>query len=67
LQTWARANTLLVPGPQPIVDEQVYDHTVEALLAAVEETPEDVRTLGVVGHDPSVGERSPPSRRVRQL
>jgi phosphohistidine phosphatase len=56
LQTWERANASLVPGPQPIVDEQIYDNTVEALLAAIEETPEDVRTLAVVGHDPSVGE-----------
>ena len=34
-------------GPRPIADEQVYDNTVEALLAAIEETPEDVRCRGV--------------------
>jgi len=56
LQTWERANASLVPGPPPIVDEQIYDDTVEALLAAIEGPPEDVRTRAVVGHDPSVGE-----------
>jgi phosphohistidine phosphatase len=43
LRTWERANASLVPRPQPIVDEQIYDSTVEALLAAIEETP---RTCG---------------------
>jgi phosphohistidine phosphatase len=55
-QTWDRAGAPLVPDLQPIVDPRIYDNTVEALLAAIRETPEDVRTLAVVGHNPSVGE-----------
>jgi phosphohistidine phosphatase len=56
VQTWERAGAALEPGPSPVVDERIYDNTVEALLAAIQETPEDVRTLAVVGHNPSVSE-----------
>ena len=55
-QTWKRAATGLVAGPQPVVDERIYDNTVEALLEVLRETPEDVRTVAVVGHNPSIGE-----------
>jgi phosphohistidine phosphatase len=55
-QTWELASAPLISGVQPIVDERIYDNTVEALLEAIRETPEDVRTLAVVGHNPSVGE-----------
>jgi phosphohistidine phosphatase len=55
-QTWEGAGTQLVPDLEPIVDPRIYDNTVEALLAAIRETPEDVRTLAVVGHNPSIGE-----------
>jgi phosphohistidine phosphatase len=54
-QTWELAGARLLPGRQPMVDERIYDNTVEALLEAIRETPEDVRTLAVVGHNPSVG------------
>jgi phosphohistidine phosphatase len=56
VQTWEQAGAALVPGPRPIVDARIYENTVEALLAAIRESPEDVRTLAVVGHNPSVGE-----------
>ncbi|MGK5110846.1 SixA phosphatase family protein [Geodermatophilus sp. CPCC 205506] len=55
-QTWAQASAALESGRQPIVDSRIYDNTVEALLAAVRETSEDVRILAVVGHNPSVAE-----------
>jgi phosphohistidine phosphatase len=55
-QTWKRAATGLVAGPQPVVDERIYDNTVEALLDVLRDTPEDVRTVAVVGHNPSIGE-----------
>ena len=51
-ETWERAGA----GQQPVVDERVYDNTVEALLEAVRETPADVAVLAVVGHNPSIGE-----------
>ncbi len=56
VQTWEQTGAPLVPGLQPLVDARIYDNTVEALLAVLRETPEDVGTLAVVGHNPSVGE-----------
>jgi phosphohistidine phosphatase len=56
VQTWEQAMTALGVGLQPVVDPRIFDNTVEALLTAIQETPEDVRTLAVVGHNPSVGE-----------
>jgi phosphohistidine phosphatase len=56
VQTWEQAGGALTSGPQPTVDERIHDNTVEALLAAVRETAEDVGTLVVVGHNPAVGE-----------
>jgi phosphohistidine phosphatase len=55
-QTWERAAVPLVPALRPIVDARIYDNTVEALLAAIRETPEEVQTLAVVGHNPAIGE-----------
>ena len=55
-QTWELAGAPLVPALWPIVDRRLYDNTVEALLAAIRETPDDVATLAVVGHNPSIGE-----------
>jgi phosphohistidine phosphatase len=55
VQTWEQAGALL-HGPRPTVDTQIYDNTVEALFEAIRETPDDVRTLAVVGHNPSIGE-----------
>ena len=55
-QTWERAGAALGPDLPPIVDSRIYDNTVAALLEAIREIPEDVRTLAVVGHNPSIGE-----------
>jgi phosphohistidine phosphatase len=55
-----------------VVDPRIYDNTVEALLAAIRDTPDDVRDLVVVGHNPSIaglaaalddGEGAPAARR----
>jgi phosphohistidine phosphatase len=56
VQTWDQAGTGLPQGPRPIVDPRIYDNTVEALFAVIRETPDEVRTLAVVGHNPSIGE-----------
>ena len=56
LQTWERASGQLPQDLPPVVDARVHDNTVAALLAAVHDTPEEVRTLAVVGHNPSIGE-----------
>jgi phosphohistidine phosphatase len=55
VQTWEQAGTALAEGPQPIVDPRIYDNTVEALLEVLRETPDDLGTVVLVGHNPSVG------------
>jgi phosphohistidine phosphatase len=55
VQTWEQADAALSLGVQPIGDARIGDNTVEALLAAIRETPEDVLSVAVVGHNPSIG------------
>lgn len=55
VRTWQRAAAQLPTRPTPIVDERVYGNTVEALLAVLHETPDDVGTVALVGHNPSIG------------
>jgi phosphohistidine phosphatase len=50
-----RAGERLGQGARPTVDTRIHATTVEALLAAIRETPDDVQTLAVVGHNPSIG------------
>jgi phosphohistidine phosphatase len=50
-QTWEHAATAPVE-----VDGRIYDNTVRDLLEIVRETPDDVQTLVLVGHNPSMGE-----------
>ena len=56
VQTWAQAGGRLPEAAAPVVEARIYDNTVEGLLAAVRATPDDVRTLVLVGHNPSIGE-----------
>ena len=63
VQTWEQAGAALSSGVQPIAsgvqpigDARIGDNTVEALLAAIRETPEDALSVAVVGHNPSIGE-----------
>ena len=55
-QTWEQAAASVVLDGPPTVDERIYENTVEAVLAAITDTSEDVQTLVVVGHNPSMGE-----------
>ena len=52
MQTWEQAGR----GAPPVIDPRIYDNTVQALLAAIRDTTEDVHVLAVVGHQPSLGE-----------
>jgi phosphohistidine phosphatase len=56
VQTWEQAGTALPSGVQPIGDPRIGDNTVDALLAAIRETPEDALSVAVVGHNPSISE-----------
>ncbi|NYJ08380.1 SixA phosphatase family protein [Petropleomorpha daqingensis] len=54
VQTWAAAAEGL-GSAEPVIDPRIYDNTFDAVLAAIRETPEEVRCLAVVGHNPSIG------------
>lgn len=56
VETWDRLAAAWGPGPAPVVDARIYENTVEGLLAVVQEAPDDVRTLVVVGHNPAIRE-----------
>ena len=45
MQTWSGASEQLERAPDPLVDERIYDNTVDLLLDIVSETPDDVRSL----------------------
>jgi phosphohistidine phosphatase len=43
-------------GIATTVDERIYDNTVDRLLDLVESTDDNVATLALVGHNPSIGD-----------
>jgi phosphohistidine phosphatase len=53
-ETWEQASADLPIGVPQIVDARIYDNTADALLAVVHDTPADVRTLALIGHNPSI-------------
>jgi len=55
-QTWAAALEALDAAPEATVDQRIYDNTVGAVLDVIGEVPDDVGTVAVVGHNPSMGE-----------
>lgn len=55
-QTWAAAAQALGDEGEPAVEKRIYHNTVESLLEVIAEAPDDVDTLVVVGHNPSIGE-----------
>ena len=55
-QTWREAAAALADPPNPVVDERIYDNSVEDLLAVIGDAPDDVQTLVLVGHNPSMGQ-----------
>lgn len=53
-QTWRLAADSAGSTADPVTDDRVYDNTVDALLQIATDTPDEVRTLAIVGHNPSV-------------
>jgi phosphohistidine phosphatase len=53
-QTWAAAARALAGAPEPDEDERIYDNTVDALHELVRDTPPDISSLVLVGHNPSM-------------
>lgn len=52
-QTWERAAQALTDPPDPDVDDRIYENDEDALLELINDTPEEVQTLVLVGHNPS--------------
>ncbi|HZC72185.1 MAG TPA: histidine phosphatase family protein [Jatrophihabitans sp.] len=52
-QTWEGAAAQLAIAPVAHVDDRIYDNEVAALLDVVRETPAQINTLVLVGHNPS--------------
>jgi phosphohistidine phosphatase len=53
-ETWQLAADAAGVTAKPVVDERIYRNTVDDLLQAVAQTPRGVRTLAIVGHNPSM-------------
>lgn len=53
-QTWELAAGELGATPEPVLDERIYGNTVEDLLEVVRDTPPDVDTVVLVGHNPAI-------------
>lgn len=54
-ETWQEAATRLHNAPDPVIDDRVYDNTLDLLIEIVRETPDAVGTLVLVGHNPAFG------------
>jgi phosphohistidine phosphatase len=56
-ETWSDAARELPAGAAPAVveDDRIYDNDEDLLLEIVRETPDDIDTLVLVGHNPSFG------------
>jgi phosphohistidine phosphatase len=54
-ETWDRAAAVLGAQVEPSVEDRIYDNTVEALLAVLQEVDDEAGTVALVGHNPSIG------------
>jgi phosphohistidine phosphatase len=54
VQTWETAAAELAAAPPTSIDDRVYVNTFELLLAVARDTPDDVTTLAIVGHNPAM-------------
>jgi phosphohistidine phosphatase len=53
-RTWELVAGELGPTAEPVLDERVYGNTVDELLQIIRETPAEVATLAIVGHNPGI-------------
>jgi phosphohistidine phosphatase len=55
-ETWALAASALSPAPPVELDDRLYDAGADDMLRVIRETPDDVRLLALVGHNPGMHE-----------
>jgi len=53
-QTWELAAAELGPAAEPVLDERIYSNTAEDLLEIIRDTPAEVTTLVIIGHNPGI-------------
>jgi phosphohistidine phosphatase len=53
-QTWQLMASELGANPTTRTDRRIYDNTLDALLAVLQEVAEDAGTVALVGHNPSM-------------
>jgi len=53
-ETWQLAEEALGTQPQTTFDDRVYEASITDVLDLARQTPADVRTLLIVGHDPAM-------------
>ncbi|MET8980317.1 histidine phosphatase family protein [Streptomyces sp. NPDC004539] len=53
-ETWKLAVHELPERPRTVYEERIYEASVGELIALLNETPDDVRSLILIGHNPSV-------------
>jgi phosphohistidine phosphatase len=54
VQTWETAAAGLAATRPTSIDDRVYVNTFELLLAVAHDSPDDVTTLAIVGHNPAI-------------
>ena len=52
-QTWQGVQAGLPEAIDLVIDDRIYDDGVDALLEVIREVPSSVRTVALVGHNPS--------------
>jgi len=55
-ETWTSMAQAIRPAPTTLTMEQIYNATVDDILAAILGTPAQARALMIVGHNPSLHE-----------
>jgi len=52
-QTWFGVAAHLDHTPEPVLDQRIYENTLDLLFDIVTETPDGIQTLALVGHNPA--------------
>lgn len=55
-ETWERMRPLLPDVPAPRLEPRIYEAPPEALLAALQDAPDDARAVLMLGHNPGIDE-----------